>query len=272
MVPLEELERGFKQFGIDSSQPAFYDLPAFQKVEQRNPRFLELYAQYVVQRHYTPEYLAHAKSVIERAARFVYDALVADGVIRYCEPVCMFLSRLLEKERIWNCAMKGSMTIRFSPKTGHGRRFFHHCTDPRKQQGVGHVWLIAPPFKIMDINLTRQGCPEAETRLLPPVFLTEEVEDGKLDLTELAEDEWIAFVESRLGGRITPENAGQLPQIDFLSRWGGVNEAPFDHGRLVYIPVGITAPDMPLEKMPNPRFSGRLPAQVYQDWLGAKEM
>jgi hypothetical protein len=29
--------------------------------------------------------------------------------------------------------------------------------------------------------------------------------------------------------------------------------------------------DKSLEEMPNPTYSGRLPAQVYQEWLKAKE-
>jgi hypothetical protein len=44
---------------------------------------------------------------------------------------------------------------------------------------VGHVWLIAPPFKVVDVALTRQGFPDDETRLLPPIVLAEEVEGGK---------------------------------------------------------------------------------------------
>jgi hypothetical protein len=181
----------------------------------------------------------------------------------------MFLSRLLEKEGVWNCGIKGSMAIRFARGTGHGRRLFHHCTDPRKKQGVGHVWLVAPPFKIVDINLTREGCPEDETRLLPPIILAETIEKGDLDLTELAEDEWIAAVEQHLGGRITPDNFERIPEIDCCVRWG-VSEVPFANGRLVYIPASVTAPDKPLEEMPNPTFSGRLPAQVYQEWLKAR--
>lgn len=64
---------------IPFDAPGFYDHPNFLTQEQKDPRFLELYARYVEARQYGDSYLADAAAKIDIAANALASAVKADG-------------------------------------------------------------------------------------------------------------------------------------------------------------------------------------------------
>lgn len=73
------LERGFQRKGIPFDAPGFYDHLNFVKQEQRDPRFLELYARYVEAKAYDFDYLAATEQKVAIAANVLESAVRADG-------------------------------------------------------------------------------------------------------------------------------------------------------------------------------------------------
>ena len=101
MPTREELEAEFGRLGIDFRNPAFCETPAFLAAEQRNPRLLVKYAQYVNTLNFTLEYSQRAQTVVAETADFLYAELAADGRRGACIDISQMLQRFLERQGIW---------------------------------------------------------------------------------------------------------------------------------------------------------------------------
>jgi hypothetical protein len=110
--------------GVDCNNPGFYDHPNFLKVEAQFPEFLNNYARFVQQRHYDDDYLERARREIPVIARVLYEELLRDGRQGACVDMSGVLSRILEREGLWNFAVKGSLTVSFPRGSGMGDRYF----------------------------------------------------------------------------------------------------------------------------------------------------
>ena len=73
------LARAFSNRNIPFDAPSFYDHPTFLAQEQKDPRFLELYARYVEARQYGDSYLADAAAKIDIAANALISRLTDQG-------------------------------------------------------------------------------------------------------------------------------------------------------------------------------------------------
>jgi hypothetical protein len=94
----EEIEKVFRKFGIDYSQPGFYDTTEFKAVEKRNPTFLMSYAEYIEALEFSPKYLARARQCTTEAATFIFGELLKDGRKGACIDASGTLQRILEKK------------------------------------------------------------------------------------------------------------------------------------------------------------------------------
>ena len=148
------LEKHFKKLNIDYNSIAFYDSNEFLKQEQKNNRFLELYANYVNEKKYSIEYIERAKKEIPLIAKILNQELKKDGRLGACIDISIVLSRILEKEGYWNYLTKGSLTIDFPIESKIETKYFWSVDDGEFQSG--HTWVVAPPFNVIDIALRQQ--------------------------------------------------------------------------------------------------------------------
>ena len=73
------LRKLFKSKGINSSRPGFYDDPGFKSLEAETPTALEWYFPFVELAGRDVAYVERARGIIENAAAFLHERLVADG-------------------------------------------------------------------------------------------------------------------------------------------------------------------------------------------------
>ncbi len=87
--------------------------PNFTEVENRNPAFLNNYARFIQCRNYSLEYLAETRRKIKVIVEILNKEIQEDGTIGSCVNTSAVLALILERENIWSCQVKGSLTINF---------------------------------------------------------------------------------------------------------------------------------------------------------------
>ena len=112
-----ELETIFHSWGIDYSQPGFYDSLAFKQREKSNANLLNIYADYVQAKKYSEEYIVEARKTISKVVDYLFSRLANEGRKGDCANASMVLSRILDEEGIWNYTVKGSLKILIQTKT-----------------------------------------------------------------------------------------------------------------------------------------------------------
>jgi hypothetical protein len=80
----------------------------------------------------------------------------------------MMLTKMLEEEGIWCYAAKGSLTV--SSTSLKEPTHFWIIDD---KQAAGHVWVVAPPFEIIDVALKGQLWQRGEGALVPKAVVLE---------------------------------------------------------------------------------------------------
>ena len=250
----KQLEETFTARGIDYSQPGFFDQPAFVQAEKKDSRFLEKYALYVQKRQYSDSYLAHAEERTRAVAKFLHETLKNDGRMGACIDASLTVSRFLEKEGVWNCILHGATVV---DVPGLPPRFYWPIRHPSNRAKTGHMWICAPPFRVVDITISLQPYPSQYLPCLPDVVLGKHTAETSFVLDELVETE--ARIDfHRLRGR--PYSARDVgPAMFEVAELFGVFWTAAAGARFKYIPTAVTAPDGRLEdirgfcpSVPNP--------------------
>ncbi|HEV2553227.1 MAG TPA: hypothetical protein VGV17_05665 [Bosea sp. (in: a-proteobacteria)] len=148
-----ELQATFDRLGIDTSQPGFYDDPAYVQHEQSSPLFTEAYAEWVMLRSRTAEYDARALDIVPRVADLIEARLIRHEWNGGCIAVTGIMTRILDRLGIWNAPISGSAAA----YVGHDSRHFA-VNDVHDGPGfdTGHMWIMAPPYDIIDLTLHYQ--------------------------------------------------------------------------------------------------------------------
>lgn len=265
MATVEELEQLFRERGIDFANPGFYDGAAFQIGEREDPRFLEDYGEYVHVRPFDKEYLDRARAIILGLAEFLNAELVADGRTGACIDASGALMRMLEREGVWSCMVAGATTVSFPPQSGLNPRYFRPVVHPDNPAKTGHMWIFAPPFKVVDITLFMQGWNRRQSEHIPRVISSERWDPAQAAIGDLMENELVELIfrntsrapsMANLGARLM-ETMRKFPPFSIV-----VNET-----QIKYAPTQLGAMDGSLERMRNLRLSGRYPVELYQRFL-----
>lgn len=269
MPTREELEAEFEQLGIDFGKAGFYDTAAFLDAERRNPELIVKYAQYVNTLTLTAEYLDRARTVVRETADFLFGELVADGRRGACIDISATMLRFLEREGIWVYLIGGGLRIQFPAASGIGTRCFWPLMHGNNRALMGHAWVCAPPFRVVDLSFAIQPYAANEQRYLNGYVLTEECQQPPEETTvlDLMENEFREEFEQDFG---RPPTMADLPRIapglrEFMADFPSCRTTK-DGVRLKYIPVTTSTTDLPLERMRNLRLRGRYPMQLYEEF------
>jgi hypothetical protein len=258
---IDAIRRDFEQAGIDTSCPGFYDHPAFQAREAEAPDYLNNYARYVRAKQFDSAYLARAEKVIRTVANMLAEELVKDGRMGACVDLNMVLSRILDKEGVWNHIVSGSLTVN-SPAGTLGR-FLSIDTG---NFAAGHAWLFAPPFDVVDITVKQQPYNGNIGGLFPQTILEKTVTPFDVK----SEDVCSAVVLRYFASQGLPRKRALFTAAPHLREFFPLFPANLitqDPLVFRYVPVAVSASDAPLERIVNYPMSGRFGAQIYQETI-----
>lgn len=254
------VEERLRSFGIDTTEPGFYDLPSFQARERADPAFLENYGRFVRERTYDQAYLDRARLLIPAVATALHDAYGADGRTRSCMDAGLALSKMLEELGIWNFVVRGAFSAEVvgAPESIQMLHAFGQMDDGSNV--MGHVWLYAPPFVVVDPTAKLQGYASGsplEARIAKVVLATESISvEPTVKLLVDVETRQRALALGRADQITTFTNAAA---DRFLREFPGT-EVTIDGVRFVYLPTAMTAPDEAFSAIGTG--PGGLPAQA----------
>lgn len=255
----DRLNRHFRNLGIDTTEPGFYDHPNFLEQERRDPEFLNLYARFVDTRPTSEEYQRRARDLVPIVSSILHRELVAEGRLGACIDLSMVLSRILERQGIWNYMVKGSLTISFPTHLNIPKTYFW---SEDRQPVPGHVWVAAPPFAVVDLTVGQQPYPNPKVARAVPNYV---VEDNPQLAAATSED--LFSPELRLMAK--QRGIASLLADAPLARQEFVKVFPSFTVRrppatLKYVPYATSASEGALEAIENQRWNGRFGHQLYQ--------
>ena len=262
-APTVTLGQRFEALGIDTSAPGFYDDPAFLREEEKHKKFLETYAQWVLDRPLTSNDEAKVRDILPRLAEIVRMRLDRHKWYAGCLPVTSMVSRMLDRMGVWNCVFRGSASILDHEKK-EVRRFA--MVDEHEGEGfeTGHMWLSVPPFPIVDLTLRHQrwGGDYFE-EIVPATIIGEASEIIRLETDDVIASS-VVNVHARREGRKDPQLYARLlkDQARF-SKLFPPRKLVIGSLELRYVPSGVSASDVPLEQI---NINGRTGVPAVQIW------
>ncbi|MBC3504207.1 hypothetical protein HU761_22745 [Pseudomonas sp. SWRI59] len=256
-----ELEVKFKSHGISFENVGFCDDPNFIKQERKDSRYLELYAQYVEVKSYTPEYLEEARRRIDIAAEVLRAEVERDGRMGACVDTSGMLGRMLDRLGVWNYVAKSCLTINFPSGSGETARYF--WTFDVGEFAAPHAIVIAPPYCIVDLTVKQQPYNPRQSSMLPSIVL----EDSFTRDTWLPEDLANHGLLSELRRRQIPfdkflkqQNPGMASVIQHLPP----RISEFKGAHLKYVIVAVGGFIEPLEGIEGYKPNGRLAHSIFE--------
>lgn len=261
----EIVERDFLNKDIPINSPGFYNHKNFIKEERKNPEYLSNYARYVQGKSYDNDYIQKAKKEIPIICNELFQELKKDGRKGACVDASVALSKMLEKEGYWNYVVKGALTLKFSEETKIRTKYFWPIdpTNPSPNM-VGHVWLAAPPFNVIDVTVKMQPYKDGEERYLPDMVIEEVMNKCSVEAKDIFSPE--AFQEFlRMG--IPEKNAIRLttPHIEKFSSVFTPNKLLFKGTEMKYVPVAATAGEEELEDIKGLSLNGKYAYAIFEE-------
>lgn len=263
----EDLSRLFASHHIPTDQPAFYDHPNFIAIEQTDPQFLNCYASFVRQRPRTAEYDNKVKEVVPRIAAILHRELVAEGRLGACMDMSAMLSRILEKEGIWNYIVKGALTLRFPDNPTMEPQYFWSIDT---QPNTSHAWVAVPPFDVIDLTVKQQ--PYKSQRIpdrLPDYVLLDTMQPYTPEVEDICSAE-IRQQAKRQGRPIKDLHFTLDPNLRDVFASFPANEKRINQVLLRYSPCAFTVPGGPLEALKAQRWNGRYAHELYEELIRQK--
>jgi hypothetical protein len=255
----DQIERFLKTRNIDTGAIAFYNDPNFLAAEQSEPAFLEFYAVFVRLRDRDAAYDSLVRSIVPRMVAKLADEIQRDGQKGVCIDASMMLMKMLELHGVWSYAVNGALTIH-SPSLPSPTHFWPIDVTPV----AGHVWLVVPPYELVDVSLACQPYFRGEHAFLPPYLIAE----GGKRITPQASD----YCSSELLAKLRKEH-GPLPKDIHYRLNPGLQrrvkyfpsyEIVSGTAKLHYCAGGVSASDAPsLQAIQSRRWNSLLASELY---------
>lgn len=120
----KEIRDDFVQNNIPIDAPGFYDHPNFLAIENNFPFFMANYARFVSTLSLDENYIENARNKIPVIVDELHKQMATGNHIGRCVDISAILSRILEKENLWNFVVKGSLTIDFPEQSNIETKYF----------------------------------------------------------------------------------------------------------------------------------------------------
>lgn len=245
----EALDKGLRDFGINTSQFGFYDQPAFIAQEARDPAFLETYARWVQTRPRTTEYDQRVRSVVPRLGAVLAAQFEANDMQRSCVAASSMMPRILDRLGIWSFGLKGSLTMEVPAREIWRGQALIDEPDFNGAE-LGHAWVVAPPFEIVDPTIRLQNPPGDEIcEYIPQVVAIDTARRVRPSVTDIVAAE-IRARYAVIEGSEDPQLHYRLnPSLREFSRNFPTLETTVGELTLRYVPAGVRASDVGLEEI-----------------------
>lgn len=243
------IDARMRELGIDTTQFGFYDQPAFLAAEHRDSSFLDHYALWVQSRPRTTDYDARVRRIVPRLAEVLADLFEREGMQRSCAHMSAMMQRILDRLGVWSFGLKGSMIAYVERKNlWRGQAMCDVPDFPGAE--VGHAWVVAPPFKIVDGTIRLQNpAGDPMNKFTPPIVAVEEAKLIKPTLEDVVSAELRArhqHYEGRLDSQL---HHRLVPQLRSFGRAFPSWEVRFGELALRYVPAGVRISDVELEEI-----------------------
>ena len=260
---IEQLLQEFAEEGIPISQPGFHQDPSFIRCEHKDPTYLEKYVRFVQHQQYSQSYQDQAALIIQVVSEELQWALHQEQSPEAYNEAPLVMSRILEREGVWNYVASGGLTLTFPAGSG-----FEPFTLPAMTMQYGkpadcaYRWIVAPPFQVIDITIQACNCPNPIHHLLPKLVW----DAGEPVIGEPGDIFSDAMLKEIAKAGMTTDQALDRYLPDYRSviaanyparliTWTGT--------QLKYVPTAVSVADVPLKHCKGFRACGLSAAQIY---------
>jgi hypothetical protein len=261
---LQRLQGDFADARIPTGSPGFYEDRGFIRREQKDPAYLDNYARFVDWQPYTSAYLETAEQAVYVVAAEMQLALLLDRSPASYEETPFVMSRILERDGIWNYVGCGALSLAFPPGSGFAPySFWSLGTNGDGRGDHGYKWLCAPPFHVVDITIQALDFPCPVNHLLPKTVLEKNTQAAAGEAAEILSPATID--EFRRTG-VTVEDGLDRCAPSFRSRFAPDFPAQtFSRGGVTfrYVPTSVVTCDASLEQFKGFVSKGRSASQFY---------
>ncbi|MFY0519372.1 hypothetical protein ACOMCU_16315 [Lysinibacillus sp. UGB7] len=260
----KEIIQDFSNNNIDTTQVGFYDTPEFISIENNNPSYLQNYAKFVQLQRYDETYLNMVREKVPFIAEILYKELEKDGRLGACIDVSMTLSRILEKEGIWNHMVCGSLNIDYPKKSKLPRGHFWSCDISYTNQPImaAHAWLFVPPFYVVDLTVKMQQYTLEQVKYLPNFVVSEKTKQYVPKAEDLINTIVVRDYKQRGFNDILSK---LIPNFKSFNSIFPAVSTKYSETTLHYIPTSISAPDAPFEQAINLKLNGKYGNEIYKE-------
>jgi len=260
-APLEHIVGAWKQHGLPIDGPGFYDHPAYIRAEQAQPDYINTYARYVRDQAYTEGYLARSEAVIQAAAALLSKEVMGDGRPNLCVTVSKVLSKLLEREKVWNYVVVGAFSVSMRiDGSWQTHSFFPFDVRPID---AAHAWIVAPPFSIIDLTLRQQRYPGPVAAYLPDRLLANYTFGADVSSREVCAPALLLGL--RLKGFSNEDILDCIsPSLRLFSSVFPPEVVQTASATLKYVPIRIVTPEGDLDQLRHLSINGSTPEVLYQ--------
>lgn len=262
------LEKMFKSHNIDTSRFAFYDQPAFLQREKIAPEYLSHYARWVALRPINNTYATHVMSIVPKLAQLLADALHKDNWEGPCVAATAIMTRSLDRLNVWSFGVTGSATFSI-PNRSIWRAL--HIVDHQDFPGaaLGHSWVCAPPFYVVDTTAALQRWGTDPIRdYIPRAILDDVGSRAKArveDVVSASIRQEIAMHE----GYSDPNLHHRIqPNLRDFGRHFPATQTTIDSLKIKYIPIAIRQDEATLEEINTAGGIGRTGRQLWEEVIG----
>lgn len=245
-----ELRILFERLGVDTSVPGFYDHPAFLEQERSDPQFLALYGEWVRLRPRSATEDDRTREIIKKLSEMVLAWVEATGRTGLCVDTTNLMTRTLDRLGVWNYGVVGGFNVGLKSAPQRGRQYLWTMDDlGRGATQLGHAWVAAPPFDVVDVTIKAQGWPSDFATAMPHFLLAESCRRTTMRVTDIVSPEHRQMWAMRLGREDAELHFRLEPSLKEIERRFPGIEATTEAIVARYLPTGIRASDTPLIAM-----------------------
>jgi hypothetical protein len=232
--------------------PGWQDEVQFLRAAHDDPAYWLEHARAAERNGATPAAGAHARRVLQATLPALASLFAEDGTKGDCRTRSLLAQRLLEAAGVWCWVAQGGMTALF-PQEWRVRPIGYRPLNLEQQ--IGHCWVVAPPFRVVDLALRDQTGDGRAERRLPALLMAEQVEPLELSITDVADAPLLKFLghEPEIPPALRAFNV-EFPACRFMQQ----------RIRYRYVPTAVTVPAAPLDMLSH-RIAGLTPQEIFED-------
>lgn len=243
----QSIDRLLRDDGIDTSLIEFYNQTPFLEQEKTDPRYARHLSRWLSRRPMSDSYRSRVSRVVPAVAERAATLFEESDMVASCVNGSFMLSKVLERAGIWNHVIHGSVVMEVASQ-GIWRGF--HTADDKDfpDAFLGHAWVFAPPYHVVDVTIAKQRWDDEERPFVPAHIISRFTSRLDVQLNDV--------VATRLYPRLNDHPSwgkrqliyDLLPELHEMEGDIAPMGVAVEETKIRYIPVSIIIPEGPLEQ------------------------